>query len=223
VLYATGDGGWRSADRGLFQHVALWGYPAAGFSARRYLELLGFEATTPRQVAQDYRQLIAFAKKALALPGDTPTLLVGFSRGSGLAVVAAGQPEIRPLLVGVLAVALGDEEEYVRHPTTRGGLRQVAESELTALRPYEVLSGLGRLPVAVIQSTEDGYLPAARARQLFGPDGERRRFYPIRARSHTFAGARDGLYEEAREALEWILACDAERAGAGSADPVGTR
>jgi hypothetical protein len=49
-------------------------------------------------------------------------------------------------------------------------------------------------------------LPAARARQLFGPDGEERRFYPIQAGSHTFAGGRDALYEQARVALEWIVA-----------------
>jgi Bacterial virulence protein (VirJ) len=114
LLYATGDGGWGSVDRGLFQHLALWGYPLAGFSARRYLEHLGFEPTTPLRVAGDYGALIAFAKKRLDLPADTPTVLVGFSRGSGLAVVAAGQSGLQPLLGGVLAVALTDEEEYVR-------------------------------------------------------------------------------------------------------------
>jgi type IV secretory pathway VirJ component len=46
LLYATGDGGWRSADRGLFQHLARWGYPLAGFSARHYLE-----HTLPRTTA----------------------------------------------------------------------------------------------------------------------------------------------------------------------------
>ena len=92
LLYATGDGGWRSADRGLFQHLAGWGYPLAGFSAQH-------------------------------------------------------------------------------HP---------------------------------------GYLPAARARQLFGPDGERRRFYAIEAESHTFAGAREALYDQARIALDWIVACGPE-------------
>lgn len=143
LLYATGDGGWRSADRGLFEHFALWGYPLAGFSARHYPEHLRFEATTPARVAEDYGDLIAFAKKALDLQGDTPTVLVGFSCGSGL---------------------------------------------------------------AVIQSTEDSYLPASKVRQLFGPDTERRRFYPIRGGGHTFAGARDALYEQARVALEWIVA-----------------
>ena len=209
LLYATGDGGWRSSDRGLFQHLARWGYPVAGFSARHYLEHLGFAATTPAHVAEDYGHLIAFAKHALELPGDTPTVLVGFSRGSGLAVVAAGQPELQPLLGGVLAVALIDEEEYVREHGTRAGRdgRDVSDRELAALRPYDQLTRLDRLPVAVIQSTQDGYLPAAQARQLFGPDDERRRFHAIRAGNHTFAGARDALYEQARVALEWIVAC----------------
>jgi dienelactone hydrolase len=209
LLYATGDGGWRSADRGLFQHLARWGYPVAGFSARHYLEHLGFEATTPAHVAEDYGHLIAFAKHQLELPGDTPTVLVGFSRGSGLAVVAAGQPELQPLLGGVLAIALTDEEEYVHDQGTRAGRdpRDVSAAELAALRPYDQLTRLDRLPVAVIQSTEDGYLPAAQARQLFGPDDERRRFHAIRAGNHTFAGARDALYEQARGALEWIVAC----------------
>ena len=209
LLYATGDGGWRSADRGLFHHLALWGYPLAGFSARHYLEHLRFEATTAAHVAEDYGRLIAFAKHELELPGDTATVLVGFSRGAGLAVVAAGQSALQPFLGGVLAIALTDEEEYVRSYRTRTGRdpRDLSARELATLRPYDVLADVGRLPLAVIQSTQDRYVSAARARQLFGPDDERRRFHAIPARSHTFAGARDALYEQARVALEWIVAC----------------
>ncbi len=48
------------------------------------------------------------------------------------------------------------------------------------MRPYDVLKSLDGLPLAVIQSTQDGYLPAAEARRLFGPDGEWRRFYAVR-------------------------------------------
>ena len=211
VLYATGDGGWRSADRALFQHLALWGYPLAGFSARHYLQHLRFEATTPARVAEDYGHLIAFANKALDLPGDTPTVLVGFSRGSGLAVAAAAQSALQPLLRGVLAVALTDEEEYVRDYRTRTGRdpRDPSARQLATLRPYDLLARFDRLPLAVIQSTQDSYLPAAQARLLFGPDDERRRLYPIRAGGHTFAGARDALYGQARIALEWIGTCSA--------------
>lgn len=208
ILFATGDGGWRSADRGLFQHLALWGYATAGFSSGHYLRHLGFEATTPAHVAQDYRELIAFAKRALELPAAATTVLVGFSRGSGLAVVAAGQAELHPQLSGVLAVALTEEEEHVRDDRTpaRADHRNPSDRKLARMRPYEQLAGLGGLPLAVIQSTRDSYLPAAEARRLFGPDSDRRRFYAVRADSHTFAGAREALFEQARSALEWILA-----------------
>ncbi len=209
LLYTTGDGGWRSADRGLFHHLALGGYPLAGISARHYLGHLRFEATTPTHVAEDYGHLIAFAKHELELPVDTPTVLVGFSRGASLAVVAAGQPALQRVLAGVLAIALTDEEQYVRTYRTRTGRdpRDLGARELATLGPYDVLDDVGLLPLAVIQSTRDGYVPAARARQLFGPDGERRRMYALPARSHTFAGARDALYAQARVALEWIAAC----------------
>jgi fermentation-respiration switch protein FrsA (DUF1100 family) len=146
-------------------------------------------------------------------------VLVGFSRGSGLAVVAAGESELRPLLGGVLAVALTENEEYVRDDRTRVGRepRKSSDRRLATLRPYEVLADLDHLPLAVIQSTKDAYLPAARARQLFGPDREGRRLYAITAGSHTFAGARDTLYERARLALEWIESRDSGTAPAGSA------
>ena len=205
LLYATGDGGWRSADRGLFQHLARWGYPVAGFSARHYLEHLGFEATTPAHVAEDYGHLIVFAKRELELPGETPTVLVGFSRGSGLAVVAAGQPSC-----GSSAACWRSRWVTKRNtggPRGAGGSRHGPSGVrlLASMRPYDVLTDLGQLPFAVIQSTHDGYLPAAEARRLFGPDGESRRFYAIAARNHTFADAREALYEQARVALEWIV------------------
>ena len=118
------------------------------------------------------------------------------------------EPELQPFLGGVLALALTDEEEYVREHRTRAGRdrRDVSARELAAPRPYDQLTRLDRLPVAVIQSTQDYNLPAAQARQLFGPDDDRRRFHAIRAGNHTLAGARDALYEQARVALEWIVA-----------------
>lgn len=213
LLYATGDGGWRSADRGLFQHLAHWGYPVAGFSAEQYLHHLRFEATSPAHVAEDFGDLIAFAKNALGLPVAAPTVLVGFSRGSGLAIVAAGSTELRPLLGGVLAVALTSEEEYVRDDKSHGTRhpRTPSDRKLATLRPYDLLPDLAPLPLVVIQSTHDSYLPANEARRLFGPDSEHRRLFPIAASSHTFKDARDALFEQARVSLEWIVAAHRAR------------
>ena len=88
VLYATGDGGWRGKDVETYRRMVGWGYPVAGFSAPSYLKHLGFISgtTTPVRLAQDYQRLIEFAKAHLRLPPGTRTILVGVSRGAGLAV-----------------------------------------------------------------------------------------------------------------------------------------
>jgi len=205
IVFATGDGGWHRKDLDAWRHLVSWGYPAVGFDARDYVTHLGpaSETTTPSRLAADYAVIITAAREALHLAGDHPVVLVGVSRGAGLSVVAAGQRTIRAELSGVLAVALTREEEYVkwyRHVPVRE--RRADAAEMVQL--YEYLPQLEDIPVSVVQSTRDNYLPASDARALFGPDTPLRRFEPIEASNHSFGGARDDLYRAMSEALDWI-------------------
>ena len=204
LVYATGDGGWHRKDLDLFHHLILMGYPIVGFDAHVYVTHLGNRAeTTPVRLGADYGRIIAMARDALHLALDRPVVLVGVSRGADLSVVAAGQRVLRPAVSGVLAVALTREEEYVtRRLRLRRGQRTPPAREM--VQTYEILPLLGTMPVAVIQSTHDNYLPAAEARGLFGPDTPRRRFEPIESRNHSFSDARDKLYAEMEASLEWI-------------------
>jgi pimeloyl-ACP methyl ester carboxylesterase len=208
LFYATGDGGWHGKDVDTYRRLIRWGYPVAGFSAPSYLDHLGFVSgtTTPERLANDYRRLIEFAKQTLSLPASTRTILVGVSRGAGLAVVAAGRPELNVELGGVLAVALTKEEEYVRHYKVIPGKSpsDMPTRELVEFQTYEYLDRLRDLPLVVIQSTGDGYLPAAAARKLFGADTALRRFVSIEARDHSFDGARGALYAQMAAALAWM-------------------
>lgn len=206
LVYATGDGGWRGKDRDVFRHLAAWGYQGVGFSAPDYLKHLpGSDGTaTPAHIGNDYSRIVARAREALGLGSDVGVTLVGVSRGADLAVVAAGQPAVRDELDGVVVMGLTREEEYVR--------RRRATS---ALELYPYLSRLGLVPLSVIQSTRDTYLPAADARTLFGPDEPRRVLHAIEARNHSFGGARDRLYESLHESLDWVGELRSE-AGGGS-------
>ncbi len=210
VIYATGDGGWHAVDRELFEWIAESGWPIAGFSSRNYLKNLGFVSetgtTTPRRLVRDYRRIIEFALGRLHLPEDTRILLVGNSRGAGLSVVAAGQGELKPRLAGLIGIALTKEEEHVlRYRRRRDGPLQAApKRELIEIKTYEYLPRLPSLPVCVLQSTHDGYLPAAAARRLFGPDGPFRRFRSVSARNHRFSGACEVLHSEVIPALAWV-------------------
>ena len=158
LVYATGDAGWWRHDSEVFRELASWGYPVAGFSSRNYLKNLVTDTTTPQALARDYRRVIDFARDALALPPGRPVLLVGLSRGAGLAIVAAGQRAVRDVVAGVLAVALTKEEEYVKHYRVRatGSGARRSGRELVDIETYAYLPQLS-MPVAVIQSTHDRY------------------------------------------------------------------
>lgn len=205
LVYATGDGGWHRKDLAAYKQLVALGLPIVGFDSHDYVTHLGGESsTTPQALAADYQRIIAAARDALQVADDRGVILVGISRGAGLAVVAAGDDGLRASLGGVLAIALTREEEYVkwyRRLRRRNPIAQ--ELEMVAL--YEYLPRLEQTPVAVIQSTRDHYLPAAEARQLFGPDTPYRWLQPVEARNHSFGGARQQLYAAMKRALDWLL------------------
>jgi hypothetical protein len=199
LLYATGDGGF-PGDEALFSRMMPWGYPLAAISSADYIAPLMADGRVadPRDVAADFSSIINAALDALSLPPETGVVLVGFSRGAGLAVAATLDGRLGPHLVGVLAVGLGDREEYVAE-------RVAGEAEGRMFLPYAELSRLGTARVAVIQSTQDNFLPAAEAQRRFGPDQPTRRFRAIEATNHSFGGSLPQLVEEMRASLSWIL------------------
>jgi dienelactone hydrolase len=207
VVYATGDGGWRGLDEQIFEWISTWDYPAVGFSSKNYLKNLEYvrDTTTPRRLVRDFETVIRFAEQKLGMSASTRIVLVGLSRGAGLAVVAAGQGALRPSLAGVIAVALIKEEEHVvYYRSRRRSQPNQPRRELLKIETYEYLPRIDSVPVVVIQSTHDGYLPADRARALFGPDTEMKKLVPISARNHKFTGGRLELYRQTENALALI-------------------
>lgn len=203
IVYATGDGGWHRKDLATYKEIAALGYPVVGFDAHDYVTHLGpSEWTTPSALAADYAEIIAAAKEALHLRSDCRVLLAGVSRGAGLAVVAAGDPVLRSSLVGVVAVALTREEEYVKR-VRRFRRRDGNGPEMVEM--YNYLPRLGPLPVTVVQSTRDSYVPAAEARDLFGPDTPYRWLQPVESRNHSFGGGRPQLYAAIARGVGWIM------------------
>jgi fermentation-respiration switch protein FrsA (DUF1100 family) len=210
VIYATGDGGWSGLGTDMFNWLASWNYPVAGFSSRSYLHNLGYVSeagtTTPRLLASDYESIIAFAERQLDLPSSTPIILVGVSRGAGLSVVAAGAGNIHKPLAGLLAIALTKEEEHVLHRERRRNPSDGQRSRSrVVIETYRYLNRLGPFPVMVLQSTHDRYLPAEEARKLFGPDSEIRKLRAVEATNHSFHNGCQILHQDAENALRWMV------------------
>ena len=211
VLFVTGDGGWGGKDLEAFHRLIEWGYPVVGVSAPDYLDHLAHGAgqLAPRQLARDLTDVVDIARAPLGLGIKVPVLLFGVSRGADLVVVAAAQRALRPSVLGVLAVGLTSEEEYLHR--TRGkrsvaptaGDSGASEQNSRPVHPYAALRRVAA-PVSVIQSTNDEYITASEARLLFGPDSQSRRLQAIDARNHSFSDAREELYVAMRQSLLWI-------------------
>lgn len=204
VLFVTGDDGWFGTSRAVFTHLADEGYTLAGFSAPEALRgLADSDRVSTARAAQGLKELYAQAKRHLDLPDSTPIVMVGFSRGASAVAFTAVHPELQGGTKGAVAIALTREADYLH--ATEGERRQgVQVDDQDRIQLYPALKRLSLTPFAVIQSTNDSYVPAAESRQLLGADTSTLRLYPVESEDHGFSDARDKLMQDLDDALRWI-------------------
>lgn len=195
VLHLTGDSGRHGLDLEIFTAVSRWGYPIAVLASPDWIETLIDGGATRESLARDLDTVARAASRATGVPESERVVLLGLSRGAGLAVEAAADDALRDRLRGVVALGLCPREERVR-VTGRAG------------SPYRDKALLSDLPLEVIQSSHDHYLSAAGARTAFGPDTDQHVLHPIEADSHTFVGGREALLEQLRRSLDRVAAAD---------------
>jgi dienelactone hydrolase len=205
VVFATGDGGWRSVSLDVFDHLAALGYMCAGVNspdAVKPIKRQGEKISTA-QAAERVNASFAEAKKAFGLPASTPVIVVGFSRGATLVAFSALHPELRSQVRGAIALALTREADYLRAPPAERA-PDIQVDDKGRIQIYPALKFLGGTPVAIIQSTKDPYVSAAEARQLVGPDTPTLRLYEVESSGHRFGGALDKVITDVDDALHWI-------------------
>jgi len=205
VVFATGDGGWRSVSLDVFDHLAALGYMCAGVNSPDAVKPVtrAGEKLSTAQAAERVRASFAEAKKAFGLPASTPVIVVGFSRGATLVAFSALHPELRNQVRGAIALALTREADYLRAPPAERA-PDIQVDDKGRIQIYPALKFLGGTPVAIIQSTNDPYVPAAESRQLLGPDTPTLRLYEVESSNHRFGGARDKVIQDVDDALHWI-------------------
>lgn len=206
VVFATGDDGWFGTSRAVFSHLADEGYTLAGFSAPEALQDIASSGkrVSTAQAAQGLKELYAQAKLHLGLPDSTRIIIVGFSRGASVVAFTAVHPELRDDLRGAVAIALTGEADYLRAPPEDVRRPEIQVDERDRILLYPALKLLGSTPLAVIQSTNDSYVPAAESRRLLGADTPSLRLYEVEAKDHGFSDARDTLMRDLDDALSWI-------------------
>jgi predicted esterase len=205
VVFATGDGGWRSVSLEVFDHLAELGYLCVGINspdAVKPVKRAGEKMSTA-QAAERVKASFAEAKNAFGLPPSTPVIVVGFSRGATLVAFSALHPDLRDQIRGAIALALTREADYLRAPPSERA-PDIQVDNKGRIQIYPALKFLGATPVAIIQSTNDPYVPAAESRQLLGPDTPTLRLYEVESSNHRFGGAHDKVIADVDDALAWI-------------------
>jgi len=211
VLYASGDGGWFGAAVDMFKTIGAEGFCVVGLSSRTLMHrtLPGGRPLAVTDLVEDYRTILDYAATELHLPADRRVVLTGWSRGASLAVLTGGSRHVMPGLAGVIAIGLTEDENLaIAGGSDDDPAEAPARRSESSVELYPLLAEVAPKRVAVIQSTGDAYLGAARARQLFGVDTALRRFFGVTAKNHRFSGGTDAFAAALKSALAWVLGQD---------------
>jgi type IV secretory pathway VirJ component len=206
VVFFTGDAGWLGASGAVFEHLAEQGYEMVGYNSHELLKPIKKTHKRVRisVVADALAAALTEARTHLGVADTTPLVTVGVSRGASAVVFTVVQRQLRQQIAGAIPIALTRESDYLRAPDPADRAPEIQVDDKNRIQLYPALDLSGAIPVAVIQSTGDSYVPSPEARTLLGPDTPTRRLYEVEARNHGFSGGRETLLHDLDDALRWI-------------------
>jgi fermentation-respiration switch protein FrsA (DUF1100 family) len=211
VVFASGDGGLSGTSAAVLEHLAERGLWVAGFSSEEAFESVMSDPESARRsnysAARDtFAAIVAEAKRGFGLPDGTPIITAGMSRGANVVIASAGDPMLRPGMMGAVAIALTREFDALTVSDAAKKLSVVKTDDQGRIQTYPAIERLGSLPLAIIQSTNDDYVPSAESRRLLGADTATRRLYEVTSTNHDFDGGHDVLMRDLDNAIDWIKA-----------------
>lgn len=207
VVLSSGDLGWRGFVVDVAEFLSSRHVAVVGFNTRAYLEsfTIGKARLDPQQVPGDYETLAREAARLLSV--GAPPVLAGISEGAGLSVIAATDPARQSAVAGVIGLGLPDRIELGWRAwrdwtiwITKGNPKEPHASVT------DYVSKVSPVPLVMIQSTRDEFVPPETARTLFESALEPKHIFYIEARNHRFSDKRDELHASLLEALAWIAA-----------------
>jgi dienelactone hydrolase len=212
VFYACGDGGWRGMAITMAETMASWGYDTFGLDSKVYLESFTGKTTLKEsEVNADFRTLVEWARGQF----PRPIILVGWSEGAGLALLAAAGPANRDLLQGFIAIGLPDRNILAWHWSDAVTWITKKDPDEPTFASALYLPQVAPLPILMLNSSQDEYQTRETYQQLFQLAGKPEKMVTIEARDHRFDGNRDAFFNALREGLHWIE----QTAGARTARP----
>ena len=205
IMMGSGDVGWVGLAATMADVLSAEGWTVVGVNVRQYLS--SFTGNTGHlTVAEppvDYRAMADYlASKGLARP---PFVISGVSEGAALAVlVAAAQPS-HQWVRGVVTMGIPPSAELAWKWTDFTAWITKSDAREPSFAPAEYIAAVSPIPLWMLQSKKDEYVPEADYRQQAALAREPKRQVLIDASNHRFTDRRKELRQAYLEGLDWIL------------------
>ena len=202
VVVSSGDGGWMHLGPHVAEMLASRGMFVVGFDVKAYLTSFTSGRATLRteDEPRDYRVLAQFASRA----SGNPPILIGVSEGAGLSVLAATDPDTRSYIAGVIGLGLPDINELAwRWKDSLIYLTHQTPNEPT-FSAAAIIDHVAPVPLAIIHSTHDEFVPLADVERMFRESREPKRLWIVNASNHRFSDNLDDFDRRLVEAIAWV-------------------
>jgi pimeloyl-ACP methyl ester carboxylesterase len=201
ILFAPGDGGWRGFATTITSELAKSGYDVYCLDTRHYLESFTGPATlTTKEIALDFNQIARWVQQG----APDRILLVGWSEGAGLGLVAAADVANQAVFAGMVAIGTPEQNILAWHWTDIGAEITKSVPHEPTFTSAEFIAKVSPLPLFVIASTSNEYITPEATRALFSAAREPKRLVMVDARDHKYSGNTESFFQALREGLNWI-------------------
>jgi pimeloyl-ACP methyl ester carboxylesterase len=204
VLIGSGDVGWVGLAVEVAEFLSREGYAVAGINVREYLGAFTARDShvTTAQLPADY----ALMAKALRDRGllVQPLVLSGVSEGAALAVLAASAPENHAWIKGVITMGLPCNAELAWRWTDFTAWITKRDAAEPSFDSRQFISGVAPVPLWMIQSVRDEYVPETDYRTSERLAGNPKRLVLIPASNHRFTDKKPELKTQILAGLAWM-------------------
>ena len=204
VVMGSGDVGWVGLAASMADELSEQGYIVVGINVRQYLAAFtsGQSHLETSSVPADYRVLFDAVKQSRRLV--PPIIMSGVSEGAALAVLAASHPANHAWIDGVITMGLPPTAELAWRWTDDGAWITKRDAYEPSFAAKDVIGTVSPVPLYMIQSTKDEYVPKAEWERLLATARDPKKQILIDASNHRFTDKRPELSAAYTAGLAWI-------------------
>jgi len=200
VLFMPGDAGWRGFAVEVTDHMAAAGYSVFGLDTKRYLSSFtnGKTTLTTRQMSGDLHRLLRWIA-----PDGKQVLVVGWSQGAAMAVLAAQGRRGHQQVSGVVTISLPEEAAlgWSRMDTLMSLFRKRPNQPHFAVKAH--IGSVRPVGLYMIHPGNDSFTTPDREQELFRVAKEPKELVVIPDAGHSFDEARESFWTALGKGLEW--------------------